>query len=113
MSTMSRMSWFSIRSHSSSISVPSPIRLRLIQVILYLIWLYTVTGRNSESAISKYDHPVPNGHTRMTSMEQRRMRDVEEFELGGLLEEDEDAVPRESSSMENAPLAKRSSIERE
>jgi len=41
------------------------------------------------------------------------MRDVEEFELGGLLEEDEDAVPRESSSMENTPLAKRSSIERE
>ena len=49
----------------------------------------------------------------MTSMEQRRIRDVEEFELGGLLEEDEDAVARESSSLENAPLAKRSSIERE
>jgi len=85
----------------------------LIVVILYLIWLYTITGRNSESGLSKYDHPVANGHTRMTSMEQRRMRDVEEFELGGLLEEDEDAVPRESSSMENAPLAKRSSIEHE
>ena len=84
----------------------------LTLVIMYLIWLYTVSGRNSESAISKYDHPVANGHMRLTSMEQRRMRDVEEFELGGLLEEDEDAVARDSS-MENAPLAKRSSIEHE
>ena len=46
-------------------------------------------------------------------MDQRRIRDVEEFELGGLLEEDEDAVRRDSSSMENTPLAKRSSIEHE
>jgi len=39
------------------------------------------------------------------------MRDVEEIEFGGLL--DEDAVPRERYSTENAHLAKRSSIERE
>jgi len=45
-------------------------------------------------------------------MEQRRVRDVEEFELGGLLEEeDEDAHKRDSGSVENTPLAKRSSIE--
>ena len=50
----------------------------------------------------------------MTSAEQRRVRDVEEFELGGLLdEEEEDADKRDSSSMENTPLAKRSSIEQE
>ena len=46
-------------------------------------------------------------------MEQRRVQDVEEFELGGLLEEDEDADKRDSSSMDNTPLAKRSSIEHE
>ena len=45
-------------------------------------------------------------------MEQRRMRDVEEFELGGLLEtEDEDVDKRDSSSNEHTPLAKRSSID--
>jgi hypothetical protein len=51
----------------------------------------------------------------MTSMEQRRVRDVEEFELGALLdEEDDDAVERDTdTSMEHTPLAKRSSIERD
>ena len=78
--------------------------------MLYLIWLYTISGRNSQPTMPKY--PVANGHARMTSMEQRRVRDVEEFELGGLLDEDEDAEVKNSSSMENA-LAKRSSIERE
>ena len=48
----------------------------------------------------------------MTSMEQRRVRDVEEFELGALLdEEDEDAEIRDSGSIENSLLAKRSSID--
>jgi len=76
--------------------------------------LYTVTGRNAQSGVPKYDHIIPDGHIRMTSLEQRRVRDVEEFELGGLLEEeDEDAHKRDSSSMEHTPLAKRSSIERE
>lgn len=60
----------------------------------------------------KYAQHLPTGHGRMTSAEQRRVRDVEEFELGGLLEEDEDADRRNSSSIENA-LAKRSSIELE
>ena len=48
-------------------------------------------------------------------MEQRRMRDVEEFELGGLLEEDDDEDPdkRDSSINEHPPLAKRSSIDHE
>lgn len=63
--------------------------------------------------MSKYSQPLPNGQGRMTSMEQRRVQDVEEFELGGLLEEDEDADKRDSSSMDNTPLAKRSSIEHE
>lgn len=81
-------------------------------VILYLIWLYTVTGRNANSGPPKYPVSVPNGHTRMTSMEQRRVRDVEEFELGALLDEDEeDAVQRDSSSLDHTPLAKRSSID--
>jgi len=61
----------------------------------------------------KYTEPLPNGLGRMTSTEQRRVRDVEEFELGGLLEEDEDADNRDSNSIENTPLAKRSSIEHE
>jgi hypothetical protein len=49
----------------------------------------------------------------MTSMEQRRVRDVEEFELGALLDEDEDedAEIRDSGSIENSLLAKRSSID--
>lgn len=81
-------------------------------VILFLIRLYSTSGRNSQSGMPK--QPVPNGHSRMTSAEQRRVRDVEEFELGGLLdEEEEDADKRDSSSMENTPLAKRSSIEQE
>jgi hypothetical protein len=84
----------------------------LILVILFQIWLYSVSGRNSQSGMPKYDHPVGSGHTRLTSMEQRRVRDVEEFELGGLLE-DEDADKRDSGSVENAHLAKRSSIEHE
>lgn len=47
----------------------------------------------------------------MTSMEQRRVRDVEEFELGALLDdEDEDAAERSSTSIENGLHAKRSSI---
>jgi hypothetical protein len=59
-------------------------------------------------------HPATDGHSRLTSAEQRRVRDVEEFELGGLLdEEEEDADKRDSSSMEHTPLAKRSSIEHE
>ena len=80
---------------------------------MYLIWLYTVTGRNAQSGMPKYEHPVAsgNGHIRITSMEQRRVRDVEEFELGGLLDDDEEADKRDSSSLENT-LAKRSSIER-
>ena len=80
---------------------------------MYLIWLYTVTGRNAQSGMPKYEHPVDsgNGHIRITSMEQRRVRDVEEFELGGLLDDDEEADKRDSSSLENT-LAKRSSIER-
>jgi hypothetical protein len=67
----------------------------------------------------KYEHPTQNGggvqSIRLTSMEQRRMRDVEEFELGGLLEEEEEeADKRDSSSMEHQPLAKkRSSIDHE
>jgi hypothetical protein len=89
----------------------------LIAVVLYLIRLYTVTGRNaSDSGIPKYPNGnLTNGHTRMTSMEQRRARDVEEFELGALLdEEDDDAVERDTdNSMEHTPLAKRSSIERD
>jgi hypothetical protein len=45
-------------------------------------------------------------------MEQRRVRDVEEFELGALLdEEDEDAAERSSTSIENGLRAKRSSID--
>jgi hypothetical protein len=60
-----------------------------------------------------FEHPLPNGHARMTTLEERRVRDVEEFELGGLLDEDEDVDKRDSSSLENAPLAKRSSIEHE
>ena len=61
----------------------------------------------------KYDDAIPNGRGRMTSMDQRRVRDVEEFELGELME-DEDAERRDSSSMENTTLlAKRSSIEHE
>jgi hypothetical protein len=62
----------------------------------------------------KYEHPTENGvHAiRLTSMEQRRMRDVEEFELGGLLEEEEEEADKRDSSMENQPLAKkRSSID--
>jgi len=59
--------------------------------------------------------PTQNGgpSVRLTSVEQRRIRDVEEFELGGLLEEEEeDADKRDSSSTENQPLAKkRSSID--
>jgi hypothetical protein len=86
--------------------------LFLIVVILYLIWLYTITGRNAQSGMSKYTQHLPNGQGRMTSAEQRRVRDVEEFELGGLLEEDEDAERRNSDSIENT-LAKRSSIELE
>jgi hypothetical protein len=47
-------------------------------------------------------------------MEQRRVRDVEEFELGALLDDDEeDAIPRDSISVDNTPLAKRSSIDHE
>ena len=83
-------------------------------VVLYLIWLYTASGRNADPEMAKYPngHPINGTSRRMASMEQRRMRDVEEFELGGLLdEEDEDARQRSSSSMENTPLAKRSSIE--
>jgi hypothetical protein len=86
-------------------------------VVLYLIRLYTVTGRNaSDSGIPKYPNGnLANGHARMTSMEQRRVRDVEEFELGALLdEEDEDAVERGSdNSLQHTPLGKRSSIERD
>jgi hypothetical protein len=45
-------------------------------------------------------------------MEQRRVRDVEEFELGALLDdEDEDAALRDSGSIDNGLLAKRSSID--
>ena len=83
-------------------------------VVLYLIWVYTVTGRNATSGLPKYPVSVPNGHTRMTSLEQRRARDVEEFELGALLDEDEeDAVRWDSSSIDHTPLAKRSSIDHE
>lgn len=80
-----------------------------------MIWLYTSSGRNANPDAGKYPNglAVPNGTRRMTSMEQRRVRDVEEFELGGLLDEDEDADKRDSDSMERTPLAKRSSIDRE
>jgi hypothetical protein len=61
----------------------------------------------------RYTQSLPNGHGRMTSTEQRRVRDVEEFELGGLLEEDEEDADKRDSSMEHTSLAKRSSIERE
>ena len=80
-------------------------------VILYLIWLYTTSGFNAGSEVPKFEQSMPNGRARMTSAEQRRVRDVEEFELGGLLDEDEDAALRDSSSLEHTPLAKRSSIE--
>jgi hypothetical protein len=87
---------------------------RLILVILYLIWLYTASGRNADPDRSKYanGHDITNGSRRVASMEQRRLRDVEEFELGGLLDEDEDADKRDSND-EHTPLAKRSSIEHE
>lgn len=91
-----------------------PLSAKLMIVVLYLIWLYTVTGRNGTSGPPKYPISVPNGHTRMTSLEQRRARDVEEFELGALLDEDEeDAVRRDSSSIDHTPLTKRSSIDHE
>jgi hypothetical protein len=83
-------------------------------VILYLIRLYTTTGRNADTGAPKYsEHPnMANGHARMTSMEQRRVQDVEEFELGALLDdEDEDANLRDSASIENGLRAKRSSID--
>lgn len=83
-------------------------------VILYLIRLYTTTGRNTDTGAPKYsEHPnMANGHARMTSMEQRRVEDVEEFELGALLDdEDEDANLRDSASIENGLRAKRSSID--
>jgi hypothetical protein len=77
--------------------------------------VYTSSGRNLDNGLPKYngaDHSVPNGHGRMTSMEQRRVRDVEEFELGALLDdEDEDAALRDSGSIDNGLLAKRSSID--
>jgi hypothetical protein len=50
-------------------------------------------------------------------MEERRVRDVEEFELGALLDEDEEAEEAvklrgsSSASDENAPLAKQTSID--
>jgi hypothetical protein len=76
--------------------------------------LYSNSGRNAGTGMPKYEHPTENGvHAiRLTSMEQRRMRDVEEFELGGLLEEEEEEADKRDSSMENQPLAKkRSSID--
>lgn len=83
-------------------------------VILYLIRLYLSSGRNAGPWILKSEQSTPMGRARMTSMEQRRIRDVEEFELGGLLDEEENGSPtRESSSLEHTPLAKRSSIDRE
>jgi hypothetical protein len=86
-----------------------------MSVVLYLIWLYSNSGRNAGTGMPKYERPIENGGPaiRLTSMEQRRMRDVEEFELGGLLEEEEeDADKRDSSSIDNHPLAqKRSSID--
>ena len=85
-----------------------------MSVVLYLIWLYSNSGRNAGSGVAQYQ-PTQNGcpSVRLTSVEQRRIRDVEEFELGGLLEEEEeDADKRDSSSTENQPLAKkRSSID--
>jgi hypothetical protein len=47
-------------------------------------------------------------------MEDRRVRDVEEFELGALLDEDEEengAKRGSSSASDNTPLAKRTSID--
>ena len=91
-----------------------PLYAILRVVVLYLIRLYLSTGRNASSWILKSEQSTPMGRARMTSMEQRRIRDVEEFELGGLLDEEENGSPtRESSSLEHTPLAKRSSIDRE
>ena len=91
-----------------------PLYVILRVVVLYLIRLYLSTGRNASSWILKSEQSTPMGRARMTSMEQRRIRDVEEFELGGLLDEEENGSPtRESSSLEHTPLAKRSSIDRE
>jgi hypothetical protein len=86
----------------------------LILVILFLIWLYSNSGRNRNSDDLKFAGG-PNGASRdMTSTDQRRMRDVEEFELGALLEEDEEEeADKRDSGSENTPLTKRSSIERD
>src|SRR5947207_7733370 len=43
------MLWYSTVSHSSSTFVHSLNLPCLITVTLYLIWLYTVTGRNAQS----------------------------------------------------------------
>jgi len=83
-----------------------------MSVVLYLIWLYSNSGRNAGTGMAQYQSTQNGGPSvRLTSVEQRRMRDVEEFELGGLLEEEEEEADKRSS-MENQPLTKtRSNID--
>ena len=85
----------------------------LTAVTLHLIWLYTNSGRNAGLGIPKLNSAASDSHARLNALERRHVRDVEEFELGGLLEEeDEDANKRDSGSIDNIPPTKRSSIER-
>ena len=103
-------------SPSSSTFVPPPLfDLHILtSVVLYLIWLYSNSGRNADTGLPQYQ-PTENGgpSVGLTSVEQGRMPDVEEFELGGLLEEEEeDSEKRDSDSMETQPITRnRSSID--
>jgi hypothetical protein len=75
---------------------------------MYLIWLYTASGKNA-SPDGKFGNApsLSNGH----APEHRHVRDVEEFELGLLEEEEEDADKRDSSSTPRTLHAKQSSID--
>ena len=69
-----------------------------MSVVLYLIWLYSNTGRNADTGLPQYQ-PTENGRpsVELTSGEQMRKPDVEEFELGGLLEEQEEDADNRNS----------------
>jgi|SRR5271169_4177194 len=103
------LSYFTV-SLSLSSFVPRPRYPVLMPVMLFLIWLYTATSKTHPEGKYMIPASLPNG--RALSMEHRRVRDVEEFELG-LLEEDEESDKRDSTSIPRTPLAKRSSIDNE
>ncbi|KAI7701623.1 hypothetical protein KC353_g15233 [Hortaea werneckii] len=74
-----------------------------VNMLLHLYSYYTASSSKGKGPSKRHDeeHSMPNGHARAPAMTERQAQDAQEFELEGLITDDEDEDGGKKHSQSN------------